>query len=360
MQINKQLSNSLMIANLVATILVIAIHYRFKVPTLSNIQINFNYLLQEFFTNGIAKIAVPFFAMISGFFLVEKLGGRDAYLKVLQNKVKTLLLPYVAASTIIFICLETLKTISKNQHHDSFDFLNIIYSIFIHPLSIQFWFLRDLILLVIISPLLIKARPIIVRTLLTISFVLWLIDIQIFPKIGGWYLISIDTFFFFCLGGFLRNHSFIDKILKLNHLTKLCIFAFWLILVSIRVWVDPLFDIWYASRFTYTSLILHKLSILIGIISLIQISALFEKNKTLIYLSGFTFFAYLFHLVPLSYFKIITKKILSTEYSFYLNFPTAIVLVFIIALLISKYFPASYSLITGGRSPNKAIGRTLE
>ena len=130
MQINKPLSYALMIANLIATILVIAIHYRSKVLLTPNTLINYNYLFQEFFTNGVAKISVPFFAMISGFFLVEKLGGKAAYISVLKNKAITLVLPYVIASSVIFVCLETLKTLSKNQHHDSLDLLNIGYSIF--------------------------------------------------------------------------------------------------------------------------------------------------------------------------------------------------------------------------------------
>lgn len=214
--------------------------------------------------------------------------------------------------------------------------------------------------MIIISPLLIKSHIIINRFVLVTIFGLWLADIQIFPIIGGWYLISIDTLFFFCLGGLLRSGTFMSNIINLNNSTKFYIFVFWIFLLLIRVWIDPLFDIWYASSFTYMSLILHKISILIGIISLIQISSLFEKNKTLIYLSGFTFFVYLFHLVPLSYFKIITKKFDGDEFSFYFNFPTAVLLVFIIAYVMSKYFPRSYSLITGGRNPNKAIERALK
>lgn len=360
MQVSKPLSIALMVANLIATVLVISIHYRSKIPLTPGAIHSLNYLVQEFITNGIAKICVPFFAMISSFFLVDKFQNHHSYTSIIRNKIRTLVIPYLLASTLIFICLESLKTLSKHQHHDSLALLDIFHSIALHPVSVQFWFLRDLILLMAISPILIKSPTFICRSLLLVTFGLWLADLQLFPIVSGWYLISIDTLFFFCLGITLRKNNILEKLLQLGRTTQYAIFIAWLLLTAFRVWLQPDFDLWYKTNFTTTTLAVHKLSILLGIASLIHISAMFNQKNPLIYISGFTFFAYLFHYVPLSYFKSITQRLISPEYAFYLNFPVAMVLVFWIAHLTSSYLPKFYWLISGERSPQKTIERIVE
>ena len=66
----KKISSGLMVANLIATILIIAIHYTSKGHLIQLTEIGgWNYLFQEFITNGIARIAVPFFALFFGYFM---------------------------------------------------------------------------------------------------------------------------------------------------------------------------------------------------------------------------------------------------------------------------------------------------
>ena len=67
MKITKEASISFQIANLIATILVIAIHYNSK-HHIDYYDLSFNFYLQEYITNGIARIAVPFFALSAGIF----------------------------------------------------------------------------------------------------------------------------------------------------------------------------------------------------------------------------------------------------------------------------------------------------
>jgi hypothetical protein len=356
--ISKQLSNTLMIANLIATLLVILIHYRSNISLTNGY--DYNYFLQEFLAGGLAKISVPFFALVSGFFLKEKLNGLNSYFKLLEIKFKTLVIPYIATSLIIFISLQVLKIISKNQVHDSFELSNVCYRIFIHPVSMQFWFLRDLIILIFVSPLLLKLPKVINFISLGVLLLFWFMDFQFFPKFGGWYLISIDTIFFFCLGGMLKSYNFLDKVIQFKNTTKVILLVSWMLLNFIRVLMNPDFDLWYASNYTLVSLILHKLAILLGIISLIQISSWFYQSEKLIYLSGLTFFSYLFHLVPLSYFKTLTSKVISSDFSFYINYPLSVFLVFFLAHVASKYFNQFYMFITGGRNPKKVLNRMTE
>jgi hypothetical protein len=77
-------------------------------------------------------------------------------------------------------------------------------------------------------------------------------------------------------------------------------------------------------------------------------------------MSSFIFFAYLFHNVPLSYIRVFTGKIITPSYLFYLNFPLAVILVFLIANLTSKYFPNVYAVLSGGRTANKTLKRMTD
>lgn len=347
-----------MIANLIATILIIAIHYR-SIGQLPADKIgNWNYLFQEFTSNGIARIAVPFFSLISGFFLTAETGGITQYINMLSKKARTLLLPYLLTSLVIFMSVTVLKWAT---HHKLYhvDLKSFVISVVFHPLSGQLWFLRDLIILTVISPILLNHEKIHCKIIILIICVLWFVDYQPSPVIAGWYLLNIETLFFFSLGGWLyQNNTLLDKIIKAKMLYKILAFMIWFMLIALRVKIDPNLDVWYVKKYTLLSLTLYKISIFIGIFSLIQCSHLLHRSSSLIYFSGFTFFAYLFHNVPLSYFKLLTNNFIKEEYSFYLNFPLALIFVFMAAYLTLKISPQWLAVITGGRLPNKALKRT--
>lgn len=143
----------------------------------------------------------------------------------------------------------------------------------------------------------------------------------------------------------------------MNRPYKILIFLVWFILTGIRVYIYPEFDLWYVNHYSLTSLMLHKAAIIAGIISLMQFSNLFFSNRFLIYLSGFAFYAYLFHLVPLYDFLQFYNHLLEPEYSFYLNFPIALIVVFVTGYVISKTLPSVFEFITGGRAPSKMLKR---
>lgn len=172
-----------MVANLIAIIMIIAIHYQTGYHLLVNgTVLSWNYITQEFLTGGLARSAVPYFAMISGFFLFSQFSEHRSYGKLLRSRFFTLLLPYILAATIIFLSVALGKLLNGNT-----SFLNIkevFYGIFITPLSGQFWFLRDLCVLVVISPLLLPKSRILQYTLGLSLFLLWLLELQILPTLG--------------------------------------------------------------------------------------------------------------------------------------------------------------------------------
>ena len=156
MEISKKLSGSLMVANVIATILVIAIHYNSKGKIDISTGISINYLIQDFITNGLARVAVPFFALISGFFLYPKLVEISGFKGVLSNKKSTLLLPYIFASVLIYVSATAIQFVLNPEQPRDLSVLNVLFEMLVKPASTQLWFLRDLILLTLISPLFIQ------------------------------------------------------------------------------------------------------------------------------------------------------------------------------------------------------------
>ncbi|MFZ3207951.1 MAG: acyltransferase [Geobacteraceae bacterium] len=359
MEIKKEVSATLMISNLIATFLVIAIHYNSKGAIDISLGYNWNYVVQEFVTNGVARVAVPFFAMMSGFFLVEKICDVQSYLNILKNKSRTLLLPYILSSTFIFLSMTIIKQLSSHKSTEHYGLYTIAKNIFVHPISVQFWFLRDLIILTVFSPLILNKNRLYSFSLGFLLLFLWIQDIQPLPKVAGWYLINIETIFFFWIGGVISRFNFVlSSLAESSVATKIVSFFVWGLLISVRIYVDPYLDIWYVNNYTLESILLYKIAILVGLICLIQLSSLVRSNNALIFLSGYTFFVFLFHGFPLlNIINFFTQRIVNNSFLFYINLPVVTIFVFIAAHITSEQFNKAYTLITGGRSPNKAVKR---
>ena len=298
------------------------------------------------------------FAMISGFFLFGKIRDVQSYINALKNKSRTLFVPYIVSSTLILLSMIVLNYVFSPKNRGQISFFIIARCVFAQPLSVQFWFLRDLIFLTVISPFILNNNRLYSYSFGSLLLLLWVQNIQPLPIIAGWYLINIDTLFFFWLGGILFRFNYIlDLLIESSISVKLVSLFVWLSLICVRIYIDPDLNAWYAKNYTLESILLYKAAILAGIVCLIQFSALTRNNKALIYLSGCSFFAFLFHFVPLSHFLFFTSRIVNSSLSFYINFPVATIIVFFVAHITSSKFGKTYILITGGRNPNKALNR---
>lgn len=348
-----------MVANLIATILVVSIHYNFAVETAISPEAGTLCWLQEFAANGIARSAVPFFALLAGFFADRSL-KKYGYLTFLKTKWKTLCIPYASAAFVILMLVTLLSRIIQTNFHQPFTLYNALRSISVYPVAVQFWFLRDLMVLAVVSPVLFyrKSLP---ACLMGILFgALWLLNLQPFPLISGWYLVNSESLFFFWLGGLAhRNNIFTERIALGNCRTRTALSLAWLILIAVRIQAAPSIDVWYTTDYTLSALFLYKAATAIGVLCIIQLSAPLKNCRFLVYCSGLTFFVYLFHFKPLAYFSKITTHLVAPEFAFYLNVPVAVIASFAMAYFCSKRFPRIYRLLTGARTPNKTLARII-
>ncbi len=123
MEISKQISKAFQIGNLIATILVVAIHCNSMKEINS---LDCNYYFQQFLTNGIARVAVPFFAFASGFFLLAKM--RESYVGVIKSRINSIILPYFFCLTIIFIFHSAVKYLLVHENVELIKYFKILIS----------------------------------------------------------------------------------------------------------------------------------------------------------------------------------------------------------------------------------------
>ncbi len=129
-------------------------------------QINgFAQFVQDIISQGFARLAVPLFFMLSGYFFFLRVDwSLITYKDLIFKRFRTLLIPFIFWNTLILIlywiiqkipATQTLLSGKKNiiSSYGFFDYLNAIFGIYGSPISYQFWFIRDLIILSVISPL---------------------------------------------------------------------------------------------------------------------------------------------------------------------------------------------------------------
>lgn len=201
---SKYLSRKIKFISLFAMIAVVYIHsYNFTdnylTPTTRISEgFSFSAMFEYFFSNGICQFAVPLFFIISGFlFYYTYKNTLDGYKTKLSSRIYSLVVPYILwcfISALFVLCLNfsdvtsELDIVKQFPVEKTTDFLKCL----INPPAFQLWFLQQLIIFAIISPviyLLIKYT----KGLILIPFAgLWLFDIS--------FIINSQALFFFSLG----------------------------------------------------------------------------------------------------------------------------------------------------------------
>lgn len=253
------------ILSFLAIIFVVIIHnsaseqYSFTPNFFTNLTLD----IRNVFAYGLGAIAVPLFFFLSGFatFRNYKL---KLYPQKLKSRVKTLIIPYLIWNTIglLFAIIYTYTPISNLiAGRESFfpTTSNILEGIFLYKYNFQFWFLYDLIIYTILSPLiylLIKNKYIGILSSVTILFLPVLFNSP--PHL------NLNFTIFYFLGCFFSKHFqkifIIPSSKKVIHLSGLLFFVFLLtkillnynilslsIISSNIILIGLLFSFWFFS-----------------------------------------------------------------------------------------------------------------
>ncbi len=348
---------SFQVVALLATILVVGIHYKSDVPDFPDPHLaTWNQLAQEFLFGGIARVAVPMFALSAGlFYFRSDDGSLDSYRAKIKQRTRTVAIPYLIVSTFAFAVWLLLARLQGRP--TDLGVGEFFARWLLHPPAEQLWFIRDLLLLVAIAPIIRFCclhrllRPALLGGLL----VAWAANVQILPEVAGWHLIHIETLLFFSIGCVATLYpKWIEGIGRVSAMTVSFTIAFWCMLVATRITVKADFDLWYATDYTPAALMLHQSSILVGCLALYMI-AFRMRYPSLIQLSGGAFFVYLVHEFPL---RTVVRKsadaVLDHDTSSWFVTPLVLIGCFAAATLLSRIAPSFVGILTGGRTPARA------
>lgn len=164
---------------------------------------------------GVTAVAVPMFALVAGFLFFFDLPFRaDRYSAKIRRRIHTLGVPYLlcsAGNLAVLLLLQNVDATRPLFTRDP-DFIltnfgpgEIAYRLFIHPIPVQLWFLRDLIVLIILSPIIGAA----------IRYFHWW---AVLPFLGAWLanntvnyeqrlFVSTMTIAFFMAGACIAMHA---------------------------------------------------------------------------------------------------------------------------------------------------------
>lgn len=355
---NQYLSTKLRAISFFAIVMVLYVHsynliINIKADVLS-VKWDYNSLIQLFVSEGIARIAVPIFFTISGylFFLNIKNGFRSEFLMKFKKRIYTLVFPYLIWSVtgIIFVLILQLithpKPASINDLIVNYSIPHLLYRIILEPIPYQLWFIKDLIVLVFISPVIYWSIKYSKYFIVLIFFITWLLKFD-------YVVFSNESLLFFTIGAYLR----VKEINLQNFKYKNQYLLYCIIWIMLIIFKTILLYLGFENEFLIT--VLHKTSIMVGILAVWFLYDHLFKNKNLsntkfYLLFQYTFFIYAFHEPVLTYEKRFLYIIGGNgELNLFLTYLSAPALTFVIAILCGFYLkrimPNFYYLITGGR-----------
>ncbi len=349
------------IVALMATFLVVGIHYKSAIPVSANpADATWNELAQEFVFGGLARVAVPMFAFAAGlFYFLRDDGTLASYRTKLHARVRTVLVPFFLSGSIAM----AFWLIVRRSEGKLIDLTlpEFVLTWLLHPPAEQLWFLRDLLLLVIVAPAIrwFGTSKYGRRLLAPSLMLLWLFDWQLFPAVVGWRLIHSETLLFFVLGFFAVSRlHLLERVVTAP--VKLIVAAWfaWLALTATRIFIRADFDIWYVDNHGFADLMLHQTSILVGSLTLFA-TASRMRWPGLLSLSGGSFFVYLVHEFPLrAVAHRVCDGVIDHSYSCWVLTPAVLLVCYTASVMLSRWCPMLISVLTGGRMPSPSITST--
>ena len=309
------------------------------------------------FSEGLCWVAVPIFFLISGYLFFVKLEEwrTDVWVDKLKRRVKTLLIPYLLWNTIaIVFSLATLypECVLKGEDvpniagwYSQIGGLRAFWDSGTggFPCNYPLWFIRDLMVFVIIAPAVfyyVKKTGIVGLFILYLAYVL-----DFWIKVPGF---SAEGLFFFSLGAYLSLHRMDFTLLfKKCWITATCL-AIPLVIAIVFTYGNN------DSAWGYT----NRLFTLLGTVATVGIVAtLFQQERIKVHklLTSSSFFVYAAHgtivLPPIKFAleKILPNNQIGLIVSYFVSPFITVALLVLCYYYLRKWMPKTISVLSGGR-----------
>jgi succinoglycan biosynthesis protein ExoH len=311
--------------------------------------------------------AVPLLSMISGWLFfsvnpsVPESGVRHAHR--IWKRAKSLYLPlaFWNAAFVISLYLVFLRNPDDPLLVEvgfSFDqstwreYVNAIFGITKHPIAFQFWFVRDLFVTALVSPLLWLSLRFTPKLGLAVLGFLWAVGHDM------WIFFRPDVVFFFYAGAYLRLHQ---TPLEIGLKSSLVLLIIYLTLVALRAAAPALLTWEIGDRPDILSA-LNRLMRLVGVLAswglVLQLCST-PIGKLVGSYSGLAFFIHSVHFPLIAQIKIVLWRLVPSETDLWMvaHYLVSVVVTLAIsisaAMILARYLPAVFSLMNGGRELTK-------
>lgn len=305
--------------------------------------------------------AVPLLSMISGwlFFSFAPEQAPQALPRRIRGRFRSLYLPLVFWNALFVALLWTLYRLSLGSgllgeldfrfgQASILDYINAVFGITHRPIGFQFWFVRDLFVSILVSPLLwwsLRRSPYIGMTILGAA---WL------AGSGLLIFFRTDVVFFFYLGGFLRMRR---ARLEIGRQATLVLLGVYLALVALRA-LMPLWIEWEGNRPEWLTGATRALRLLgaLACWGVIQLVAGTRAGVALAPYGGLAFFLFALHFPLIAQIKLLLWRWVPAETDAWMvaHYASSVALTVAIGVvagsLLARHVPKAFALMNGGRA----------
>jgi fucose 4-O-acetylase-like acetyltransferase len=313
----------------------------------------------QYYLNNLYEVAVPSFFFISGYLFFLSFRNKSKielsdFKDKLVKRLRTLLLPYVLWCIFWFLVMCFIQSIPQFQSYFSsplyeMNLKDLLYKLFWEPLNYPFWFLRELILYTLLSPLL----YLLLKYLKVYGLLLCFIASIFLPYVlivDNFYIVKYFSLFFFLLGSYF---SLFSLKLTFNIKTEVVIFMLliWMSLAVLELYIRAFMEVE-----SWVITLINHLMILLGCISCWLLYDVLDKKYDFQYknIYAYGFFLYATHGILIT---LLIKAVLSffelTRFGYLVLYGLSFLLVTSLCIglgyIFKKIAPKLYFLSTGNR-----------
>lgn len=340
MAISPYLSKKIKLLSFVAIYFVLVIHT--AMPQAKEFQY-FDFF-QRFWGDYINRLYLGLFMSISGYLFYQNITipSKEIWIQKYKSRFKSLFIPYIIWNILFILQMAILQynpltsswiSSGINSFISSGSILHSMWLIFTHPANLPLWFVRELMVIVVFTPLIYYI--ICKNYYIILIIVLFLL---------GWKLQFAFCLLFFVIGG-------IFAIKKVNLEYKIKAHWFWL-LVLLSVIIGVILTInGPITKLNFYLSVVPLLALWFGYDLLYDKSIRFQGLDKIL---PYTFFIYVFHEPSLNIFKKLLVLIgNNSEISYFLTYVFSPVLMVLFSYLVgsiwAKLTPKIYSIAIGNR-----------
>ncbi|WP_299311844.1 acyltransferase family protein [uncultured Aquimarina sp.] len=353
---DQAVSNKIRILSFFSIFMVVVCH-AYNLTGLS-IETNRNvaYYIEYLFALELSNIFIPMFFFISGYLFFKNHDLTvSTFKRKIRNRFKSLVIPYVLWCALWFLIVYAIQFIPIlsgffEQPLHQMPAWRQAWLAFVDPINYTFWFIRELIFYIWITPFIYLGIRYLKFFFLVFLFALLFLKQPSLFFINKIYLFQFLGLFSFSCGAYTSISKF-NIISNFKNSTYIYSLLFWAVLIICNFYVRDA----YAEGY-WVSILCKRITMFVGFFTVWTwydfINSKYEFRNKQLY--GYRFFIYAAHGVALTYFtKIYVKYIGENDLILLIFFFVSPILATLVcvgfAKLLHKQVPKVYSVLTGSR-----------